>query len=71
MLTLRDVSDTDGDASNDVTNELLGSVLPEPLDDGEMDKEEATPLLPVHRWKELTTDRLGNELQKEVLYLKY
>ena len=42
--SLRDVGDTYRNPSNDVTDEHLGSVGPEPAEDGEMSEEELPPL---------------------------
>ena len=70
VLTLGYVRDTNGYAGNDVTDELFGSVLPEPVEDGQVDKEKVTPLLPVHGGQESAADRLRNKLQAKVPHLR-
>ena len=68
--TLRYVSDPNSDSSYDVANELLWPVLPKPLDDRQVNEDEAPPLLPVHWRENVSTDRLGDQVHKEVLYLQ-
>ena len=68
--TLRYVSDPNSDSSYDVANELLRPVLPKPLDDRQVDEDEGLPLLPVHWRENVSTDRLGDQVHKEVLYLQ-
>ena len=64
------MSDPNSDSSYDVANELLWPVLPEPLDDRQVDKDEASPLLPVHWRENVATNWLWDQVHKEVLHLK-
>ena len=63
------MSDSYGDASDDVTDELLRSVLPEPVEDREVNEEKVPPLFPVHGRKKRATYRMRNQIQTEVLGL--
>lgn len=59
-----------GDAGNDVAHQLLGTVRPEPVQDGKVDEEEFLPLGESVGGQESITERLGEEAIHKVLDLK-
>ena len=71
MLTLGDVCYTDGDARYDVTDQLLGPVLPQPAKNRKVHKEKVQPSLAGGGREERATDRLRHNIKAEVLGLKW
>ena len=64
------MSDSYGHPCNEVPYELPGSVGPQPMNNGNVDKDEVLPLFDSEGRQESIAQRLRKQLQAEALYLQ-